>query len=62
MDEIILNGYKLLNLIHYFTVGTDEVRCWTIRKDSSAPKAAASIHTDFEKGFISAEVMAYNEF
>lgn len=47
---------------HFFTVGSDEVRAWTIKKNSTAPKAASVIHTDFEKGFISAEVMAYKDF
>jgi len=50
----------LLNLINFFTVGTDEVRAWTIKKNSNAPKAASVIHTDFEKGFISADVINYN--
>lgn len=47
-------GFELLNLIYYFTVGQDEVRSWTIKKNMKAPKAAGVIHSDFEKGFISA--------
>ncbi|EAR95036.2 GTP-binding protein YchF (macronuclear) [Tetrahymena thermophila SB210] len=62
LKNIILNGYSLLNMCHFFTVGTDEVRAWTIKKNSTAPKAASVIHTDFEKGFISAEVLSYKEF
>eukprot|EP01104_Vermistella_antarctica_P004582 TRINITY_DN15013_c1_g1_i1.p1 TRINITY_DN15013_c1_g1~~TRINITY_DN15013_c1_g1_i1.p1 ORF type:complete len:404 (+),score=134.15 TRINITY_DN15013_c1_g1_i1:36-1214(+) len=64
IPKIILTGYHAMNLVHFFTCGTDEVRCWTVRKDSKAPQAAGVIHTDFEKAFISAEVMpyaAYNE-
>lgn len=59
VNNIIHDGYKLLNLIHFFTVGTDENRCWTIRKGSKAPEAASAIHTDFEKFFVSAEVISY---
>ena len=62
IDKIIKTGYEELHLIHFFTSGEDEVRCWTIRKGSKAPKAAGVIHTDFEKGFICAEVMKYNDF
>lgn len=62
LHSIIINGYSLLNMSHFFTVGSDEVRAWTIKKNSTAPKAASVIHTDFEKGFISAEVMAYKDF
>jgi len=60
MDKIIKVGYKRLQLIHYFTAGEDEVRCWTVRNGSKAPQAAGVIHTDFEKGFICAEVMTYD--
>lgn len=49
----------MLNLIHFFTVGTDENRCWTIRRGSKAPEAASAIHTDFEKFFVSAEVISF---
>lgn len=62
IDKIITSSYAALDLIHYFTGGEDEVKCWTIRRGIKAPKAAAVIHTDFEKGFIAAEVMKYDEF
>lgn len=62
LDKIVKLGYKGLRLIHFFTAGHDEVRCWTIRKGSTAPAAAGTIHTDFERGFICAEVMKYDEF
>ena len=58
VDEIINKGYKLLNLEHYFTVGKDEVRSWTVKKGSSAPKAAGLIHSDFEKFFVSAVILS----
>ena len=61
LGKIILAGYQALDLIHYFTCGPDEVKCWTVRKGSKAPKAAGIIHTDFERGFISAEVMKYDD-
>ena len=59
MPKIIKTGYKTLNLIHYFTAGADEVKCWTIRAGTKAPQAAGVIHTDFEKGFIKAEVKGW---
>ncbi|MBT5089843.1 MAG: redox-regulated ATPase YchF, partial [Flavobacteriales bacterium] len=59
---LIQSTYKLLNLKTYFTAGLKEVRAWTITEGTKAPQAAAVIHTDFEKGFIRAEVMAYNDF
>tara|TARA_B100001758_G_C18359536_1_gene584824 strand:+ start:177 stop:1274 length:1098 start_codon:yes stop_codon:yes gene_type:complete len=59
---LIQSTYKLLNLQTYFTAGEKEVRAWTITKGTKAPKAAAVIHTDFEKGFIRAEVMSYADF
>ncbi len=62
LDGLIREGYKLLNLITYFTAGVKEVRAWTVEKDAKAPKAAAVIHTDFERGFIKAEVIAYNDY
>lgn len=62
IPKIIWAGYKALNLIHYFTCGEDEVKCWTIRKGTLAPQAAGVIHTDFEKGFISAETMSYEDY
>jgi obg-like ATPase 1 len=62
IDKIINTGYDSLDLIRFFTAGPDEVRGWTVRKNSKAPKAAGVIHTDFEKGFICAEVMKYADF
>ena len=56
------SGYNLLNLINYFTCGPKETRSWTIEKNTLAPQAAGKIHTDFEKGFIRAETIAYNDF
>lgn len=61
IDRIIKSGYKNLQLIHYFTAGEDEVKCWTIRDGCKAPQAAGVIHTDFEKGFICAECMAFTD-
>ncbi len=55
-------AYTLLGLETYFTAGVKEVRAWTVRKGSTAPQAAGVIHTDFERGFIRAEVIAFNEF
>lgn len=62
LDRVIRAGYELLGLQTYFTAGVKEVRAWTIKIGATAPKAAAVIHTDFEKGFIRAEVMAYDDF
>ncbi len=62
LDRLIHAGYKLLGLETYFTVGPKEVRAWTVKRGSTAPQAAGVIHTDFEKGFIRAEVIAYNDF
>ncbi len=62
LDRLIHAGYKLLHLETYFTAGVKEVRAWTIPTGTSAPKAASVIHTDFEKGFIRAEVIAYDDF
>ena len=62
VNHLIKSTYKLLNLQTYFTAGEKEVRAWTIVKGTKAPKAAAVIHTDFEKGFIRAEVVSYNNF
>lgn len=62
LDRVIQAGYDLLGLETYFTAGVKEVRAWTILKGTPAPKAAAVIHTDFEKGFIRAEVIAYADF
>jgi len=62
LNRVIRTGYELLGLETYFTAGEKEVRAWTVRAGSTAPKAAAVIHTDFEKGFIRAEVVAYDDF
>lgn len=59
---LIRAAYKLLNLQTYFTAGVKEVRAWTIPIGATAPQAAGVIHTDFEKGFIRAEVIAYNDY
>jgi obg-like ATPase 1 len=61
MTKITKIGYSALQLIHFFTSGEDEVKCWTIRKGSKAPQAAGVIHTDFERGFICAEVMKFTD-
>lgn len=61
IHKIVNCGYRTLQLVHYFTCGEDEVKCWTIRQGTLAPKAAGVIHTDFEHGFISAEVQAYSD-
>lgn len=62
LEQIIREGFARLGLISYFTAGVKEVRAWTIRKGDSAPKAAGVIHKDFEKGFIRAETIAYEDF
>jgi ribosome-binding ATPase YchF (GTP1/OBG family) len=62
VNRLIRQAYHLLNLQTYFTAGVKEVRAWTIRKGMTAPQAAGVIHSDFEKGFIRAEVMKYNDF
>ena len=62
LDRLIHSAYKLLDLSTYFTAGVQEVRAWTIHKGWKAPQAASVIHTDFEKGFIKAEVISYNDF
>jgi hypothetical protein len=62
LDRVIHAGYRLLGLETYFTVGPKEVRAWTIHHGDTAPKAAGVIHTDFEKGFIRAEVTGYDDF
>ena len=62
LNRVIRAGYSLLNLQTYFTAGVKEVRAWTIPIGATAPKSAAVIHTDFEKGFIRAEVIAYDDF
>ena len=62
LNRLIQSAYKLLNLETYFTAGVQEVRAWTIEKGWKAPQAASVIHTDFEKGFIKAEVIAFDDF
>jgi len=62
LNKLIRSAYKLLSLYTYFTAGEQEVRAWTIHEGWKAPQAASVIHTDFEKGFIKAEVIAYNDF
>jgi GTP-binding protein YchF len=62
LDRLIRAGYDLLGLITFFTAGPKEVRAWTIQKSTRAPQAAGTIHTDFEKGFIRAQTIAYDDF
>ena len=62
LKKVINAGYEILNLITYFTCGPKETRAWTITKNTTAPKAAGKIHTDFEKGFIRAETIAYKDY
>jgi ribosome-binding ATPase YchF (GTP1/OBG family) len=62
LDRLIRAGYQLLDLITYFTVGPKEARAWTIHRGTKAPAAAGVIHTDFEKGFIRAETIAYADY
>jgi len=62
LDRVIGAGYALLGLQTYFTAGPKEVRAWTVRRGATAPQAAAVIHTDFERGFIRAEVIAYDDY
>ncbi len=62
LNRVIRAGYELLGLITYFTVGPKEARAWTIEKGTRAPAAAGVIHTDFEKGFIRAETIAFHDY
>ena len=62
MNRVIRAGYKLLGLRTYFTAGEKEVHAWTIKAGFTAPQAAGVIHTDFEKGFIRAETIAYDDY
>ena len=62
LNKIIFKGYELLGLQTYFTAGPEEIRAWTIRSGSSAPNAAGIIHTDFERGFIKAEIIGYEDY
>ena len=61
MDRVIRSSYELLGLISFFTIGKDEIRAWTIKKGTTAVEAAGAVHTDMQKGFIRAEVLAYND-
>lgn len=61
LDRLIKAGYSLLGLISFLTAGPKEVRAWTIKKGTKAPQAAGKIHSDFERGFIRAEVIAYDD-
>ena len=62
LERLIHAGYLLLDLITYFTVGPKEARAWTVKRETAAPKAAGVIHTDFEKGFIRAETIAFDDY
>jgi len=62
LNKVIRAGYELLHLITYFTAGPKETRAWTIHKGDKAPQAAGVIHTDFERGFIRAQTIYYNDF
>jgi obg-like ATPase 1 len=62
LPRIVKVGYKALNLQYFFTAGDTEVRCWTIPAGATAPEAAGAIHTDFERGFIKAEICSYDDF
>ena len=62
LDKLVKASYALLNLISFLTAGEDECRAWTIKRGTKAPQAAGKIHTDFEKGFIRAETIAYDKF
>ena len=62
LDRVIRAGYGLLGLQTYFTAGPKECRAWTVKQGATAPNAAGVIHTDFEKGFIRAEVISYDDF
>jgi len=62
LDRVIRAGYALLDLVTFFTVGPKEARAWTVPRGATAPQAAGVIHTDFEKGFIRAETIAYEDY
>jgi len=62
LARMILAGYELLGLITFFTAGPKEARAWTVHRGARAPEAAGEIHTDFERGFIRAETIAYDDF
>jgi hypothetical protein len=62
LNRVIRAGYELLGLLTYFTAGPKEVRAWTVHRGAKAPEAAGVIHTDFERGFIRAEVTAFDDY
>ena len=62
LAKVIRAGYALLGLLTYFTAGPKEARAWTVRRGAKGPEAAGAIHTDFERGFIAAEVIPYDEY
>jgi ribosome-binding ATPase YchF (GTP1/OBG family) len=62
LNRVIRAAYKLLGLKTFYTAGPKEARAWTVRRDAMAPEAAGAIHTDFERGFIRAEVIGYDQF
>ena len=62
LNKIIFKGYEILGLQTYFTAGPQEIRAWTIKNYSTAPNAAGVIHTDFERGFIKAEVISFDDY
>jgi ribosome-binding ATPase YchF (GTP1/OBG family) len=62
LNRVIRTGYELLGLQTFFTAGPKEARAWTVRRGATAPQAAGVIHTDFERGFIRAEVIAYDDY
>ena len=62
LDRLIKSSYALLGLISFLTAGADECRAWTIKRGTKAPQAAGKIHTDFERGFIRAEVIKYADY
>jgi GTP-binding protein YchF len=62
LGQVIRQGYDLLNLLTFFTVGPKETRGWTVKKGATAPQAAGAIHSDFERGFIKADTIAYSDF
>jgi obg-like ATPase 1 len=62
VPKIVTTGFKSMNLIYFFTAGSDEVKAWTITKGYRAPQAAGTIHTDFEKGFICADIYNYEDW
>jgi ribosome-binding ATPase YchF (GTP1/OBG family) len=62
LNRLILAGYQLLDLVTYFTAGPKQTAAWTIRRGTKAPQAAGVIHSDFERGFIRAETIAYDDY